>query len=299
MKLAVIGTGYWGSKIVETVKNMGLPATLYDINDSLDSIVPSLIDSVIIATPAPTHKDITKIMLRKGINVLVEKPAFMNMTECNEIVPYTANAKLMAGHILLYNEHFDFLKQTVVDKEILHIEHRRLAWGRMQKDINPILHYAPHDIAILDNLLGLMPDEIHSTGIHIIKQPQPDFVTCNLKYGKVTVQLQMGWYYHEKVRDVTVITDKGTLVWNDAENKSKWISQTIENGRQIQHMDQNKTFTESVSPLQRQITAFADYCEKDKLPDSNIEHIKRVTYIVECMEKSLHTGEVICPSKEY
>ena len=299
MKLAIIGTGYWGSKIVETVKKMKLPVTLYDVNDSLDNIVPSLIDGVIIATPAKTHKDITKIMLRKGINVLVEKPAFMNMTECNEIGPYTANAKLMAGHILLYNEHFDFLKQTVVDKEILHIEHRRLAWGRMQKDINPILHYAPHDVAILDNLLGVMPDEIHSTGIHITRQSQPDFVTCDLRYGRVTVQLQMGWYYHEKVRDVTVITDKGTLVWNDAENKSKWIGQTIENGRQIQHMDQNKTFTESISPLQRQITAFVDYCEKDKLPDSNMDHIKRVTYIVECMEKSLKTGEVICPSKEY
>jgi|TARA_R110000796_G_scaffold15771_1_gene50001 predicted dehydrogenase len=299
MKLAVIGTGYWGSKIVETVKNMGLPVTLYDVNDSLDSIVPSLIDGVIIATPAPTHKNITKRMLRKGIHVLVEKPAFMNMAECNEIGPYTANAKLMAGHILLYNEHFDFLKQNIVDKEILHIEHRRLAWGRMQKDINPILHYAPHDIAILDKLLGVMPDEVHSTGIHITRQPQPDFVTCNLKYNKVTVQIQMGWYYHEKVRDVTVITDKGTLVWNDAENKSKWIGQTIENGRQIQHMDQNKIFTESTSSLQRQITAFIDYCEKDKLPDSNIDHIKRVTYIVECMEKSLKTGEVICPSKEY
>ena len=123
MKLAVIGTGYWGSKIVETVKNMGLPVTLYDISDSLNSIVPSLIDGVIIATPAPTHKDITKIMLRKGINVLVEKPVFMNMAECNEIEPYTNNAKLMAGHILLYNEHFDYLKQTIVDKEILHIEH--------------------------------------------------------------------------------------------------------------------------------------------------------------------------------
>ena len=299
MKLAVIGTGYWGSKIVETVKNMGLPVTLYDISDSLNSIVPSLIDGVIIATPAPTHKDITKIMLRKGIHVLVEKPAFMNMAECNEIGPYTANAKLMAGHILLYNEHFDYLKQTIVDKEILHIEHRRLAWGRMQKDINPILHYAPHDIAILDNLLGVIPNEIHCKGINIIRQPQPDFVTCNLKYGKITVQLQMGWYYHEKVRDISVITDKGTLIWNDVENKSRWISQTIENGRQIQHMDQNTTFKESVSPLQRQITAFVDYCEKDKLPDSDMAHIKRVTYIVECMEKSLKTGEVICPSKEY
>jgi predicted dehydrogenase len=299
MKLAVIGTGYWGSKIVDTVKEMGLPVKLYDINDSLDSIVPSLVDGVIIATPASTHKDLTKIMLRKGINVLVEKPAFMNMAEYREIEPYTAKAKLMAGHILLYNEHFDFLKQTVVDKEILHIEHRRLAWGRLQKDINPILHYAPHDVAVLDNLMGVMPDEIESKGIHVIKQPQPDFVTCNLKYGKVTAQIQMGWYYHEKVRDISVITDKGTLVWSDAKDKSKWISQSIENGRQIQHMDQNKTFSQSVTPLQRQITAFVDYCEKDKLPDSNMEHLKRVTYIVECMEKSLKTGEVICPSKEY
>ena len=299
MKLAVIGTGYWGSKIVDTVKAMGLPVTLYDINDSLDTIVPSLIDGVIIATPASTHKDLTKIMLRKGIHVLVEKPAFMNMAEFNEIEPYTAKAKLMAGHILLYNEHFDFLKQTVVDKEILHIEHRRLAWGRLQKDIDPILHYAPHDIAVLDNLLKVMPDEIQSKGIQITRQSQPDFVTCDLKYGKVTAQIQMGWYYHEKIRDISVITDKGTLVWRDAKDKSKWISQGIEQGRQIQHMDKNKTFSQSVTPLQRQIGAFVDYCEKDKLPDSNMEHIKRVTYIVECMQKSLKTGEVICPSKKY
>ena len=299
MKLAVIGTGYWGTKIVETVKKMKLPVTLYDVNDSIDGIVPSLIDGVIIATPAATHKDITKKILRKGINVLVEKPAFMNMAECNEIGPYTANAKLMAGHILLYNEHFHFLKQTVVDKEILHIENRRLAWGRMQKDINPILHYAPHDIAILDNLLGDIPDEVHSKGTHITRQTQPDFVTCDLKYGKISVQLQMGWYYHEKVRDVTVITDKGTLVWNDAENKSKWISQLIEEGRQIQHMEKNIIFDSDVSPLQNQIQAFIDYCEQDKLPDSSLPHIKRVTYIVECMEKSLKTGEVICPSKKY
>ena len=299
MRLAIIGTGYWGSKIVDTAKAMDLDVTLYDINQSLDTITPGTTDGVIIATPAPTHKNITKIMLRKGIHVLVEKPAFLNMAECNEIEPYTAQAKFMAGHILLYNDHFNFLKQTVVDKEILHIEHRRLAWGRLQKDINPILHYAPHDIAILDNLLKKMPDEIHSKGIYITRQPQPDFVTCDLKYGKVTVQLQMGWYYHEKIRDVSVITDKGTLVWKDAENKSKWISQLVEDGRQIQHMEKNITFEGSVSPLQNQIQTFIDYCEKDKLPDSDLAHTKRVTYIVECMEKSLKTREVICPSKKY
>ena len=299
MSIAVIGTGYWGSKIVDTVKTMELPVKLYDIHDPLDEITKGSTEAVIIATPAPTHKDITKMMLRKGISVLVEKPAFMNMAEYREIEPYTKNAKLMAGHILLYNEHYDFLKQNIVDKELLHIEHRRLAWGRLQKDINPILHYAPHDVAVLDDLLKVMPDKITSKGIYITRQRQPDFVTSDLQYGKISVQMQMGWYYHEKTRDISVITDKGTLLWNDAKNKSKWISQTIEDGRQIQHMEKNKIFEGSVSPLQKQIQAFIDYCEKDKLPISNIEHIKRVTYIVDCMEKSLKTGEVVCPSKEY
>ena len=45
--------------------------------------------------------------------------------------------------------------------------------------------------------------------------------------------------------------------------------------------------------------AILHYCEQNKLPDSNIDHLKRVTYVVECMQKSLQTGEVICPSKKY
>ena len=98
MRLAVIGTGYWGSKIVDTIKKMNLPVSQYDINDNLDAIVPSLIDGVIIATPAPTHFNLTKIFLRKGIDCLIEKPVFMNMAEYNEIEPYTAEAKLMGGH---------------------------------------------------------------------------------------------------------------------------------------------------------------------------------------------------------
>ena len=68
MRLAVIGTGYWGSKIVDTIKKMNLQVSLYDLNDNIDVIVPSLIDGVIIATPAQTHMNLAKIFLRKGID---------------------------------------------------------------------------------------------------------------------------------------------------------------------------------------------------------------------------------------
>ena len=299
MRLAVIGTGYWGSKIVDTIKKMNLSVSQYDLTDNLDAIVPSLIDGVIIATPARTHMNLAKVFLRKGIDCLIEKPVFMNMAEYNELEPYTTQAKIMGGHILLYSEHYEFLKQTIVDKEILHIEHRRLNWGRIQNNITPILHYAPHDVAILDNLLGIMPDEIHCKGLNITRKIQPDFVTCNLKYKNITVQMQLGWYYHEKVRDISVITDKGTVIWNDELDYCKFVSQSIEDERQIQHMDLNKIFVQKTSSLEKQIQAFINYSENNIKPISNLSHIKRITYIVECMEKSLKTNEVICPSKEY
>ena len=299
MKLAIIGTGYWGSKIVETAKKLKLSVSQYDINDRLDSIVPGNTDGAIIATPAKTHKDITKLLLRKGIDVLVEKPAFMSMAEYNEIEPYTKLAKFMSGHILLYSQHFDFMRQTVCDKHIKHIESRRLNWGRMQKDITPVLHYAPHDIAVLDALLQKMPDELFCKGFNMADGQQPDYVYCDLKYDTITVHLQMGWYYHKKIRDIAVTTELGTYLWDDVTNKSRFISQLIEEDRQIQHLEKDLNFIETETSLERQIQTFVDYCMTDKLPVSNLAHTKRVTYIVECMEKSLKTGEVICPSKEY
>jgi predicted dehydrogenase len=96
MRIAIIGTGYWGSKIVETAKAMDLDVTQYDIKDSLDAITPETTDAAIIATPATTHKSITQTMMSRGINVLVEKPAFMNMSECHEIEPYCQKAKFMS-----------------------------------------------------------------------------------------------------------------------------------------------------------------------------------------------------------
>ena len=69
MKLAIIGTGYWGSKIVDTANAMNLNVTPYDVDDRLDEITPGTTDGVVIATPAATHKNITKMMLRKGIDV--------------------------------------------------------------------------------------------------------------------------------------------------------------------------------------------------------------------------------------
>ena len=59
--IAVIGTGYWGSKIVAALQNMNQVVEQFDINDSIDKIKA---DKVIIATPAKTHVEIIENLLK-------------------------------------------------------------------------------------------------------------------------------------------------------------------------------------------------------------------------------------------
>ena len=287
--IAVIGTGYWGSKVVETLKNMEHDVEQFDINDDIGSIQSN---NVIVATPAKTHFEITKLLLMKNKNVLVEKPAFMSMEECKSIEKI-CKTKFMTGHILLSSEHFNYISEHLnfFNHEICHVECRRLNWGRVQKDISPITHLAPHDVAVLDIILQKVPEQVECKPYYITKQSQPDYVVADLKYDSVSVNLQFGWHYNEKIRNIKIFTDKGIFDWKDELNHTTYFA----NGNEKEH----ETFSEYVPSLDRQLQVFIDYCEKDVEPLSNFTHTKRVTYVIECMEESLKKSEVIKCSKEY
>jgi Predicted dehydrogenases and related proteins len=64
------------------------------------------LDIVIINLPHYLHKDATINILKKGINVLLEKPMALNAEECDEILEAanTNQVKLFIGHIQRYND---------------------------------------------------------------------------------------------------------------------------------------------------------------------------------------------------
>ena len=280
--IALIGTGYWGSKILTTLQEMDIVVDQFDIKDNIQQIKSQ---NVIVATPADTHAEITEMLLQQNKNVLVEKPAFMNMEECTRIEK-SLKSKYMSGHILLYSEHFDLINQRIKDENIRHIECRRLNWGRAQKNISPILHLAPHDIAVLDTFIGHMPNTVNCRATYIKNKTQPDYVVADLDYGQTTAQIQMGWHYNEKIRNIKVFTENKIYDWKDE------INQTI-----IFENQKEEFFKEIDSSLKKQLEAFLNYCEKDVEPISNFAHTKRVTYVIECMEKSFKNKEVIRCSK--
>ena len=287
--IAVIGTGYWGSKIVSTLNEMEQKVEQYDIGVNLTKIKSK---NVIVATPADTHFDIAKQLLKQKKNILVEKPAFMNMKECTQLEKLI-KTKFMAGHILLYSEHFRYITEHLnfFNGNIRHIESRRLNWGRAQKDISPVLHLAPHDIAVIDTLTHEIPESVYCHPYYITRSTQPDYVCVDLMYSGMTVQLQTGWHYNEKIRNIKIFTEKGIFDWKDENNETNYFA----NG----DTKNNENFSEYQTSLTRQLQAFIDYCENDVEPISNFAHTKRVTYIIECIENSLKKGEVIKCSKKY
>ena len=296
MKIAVIGAGYWGSKIVSTVHKLGHDCEVIDIKngDSLDDIRDST--SAIVATPAMDHYTTTMKLLKRGIHCLVEKPIAMHVPEVKmlKVTAQEYNIKLMAGHVLCYTDLIDNLKNTVKKEKVLHIESRRLAWGRIQYDISPIPHFAPHDVAVLDYVFaGAMPKQVYSRGYRFNSRQFPDYVISDLDYGDFTVQLQMGWYYPEKIRTIRTITNEGHHTWDDVENTWTFVANYMSGKYQEQNPSMNykiapaKTFT----PVENEIQHFINCIENDQEPITGSDHALRVTHIVNHLEQSLKTQE--------
>ena len=294
MKIAVIGAGYWGSKLVNSIK--GHDVKVIDVKDGgqLDEAFDC--EAAIIATPAMDHYKTAMKLLKKNIHCLVEKPIALKYSEV-EMLKVTAqeyNVKLMAGHVLCYTDFIHKLKDTVQKENVLHIESRRLAWGRIQYDLSPIPHFAPHDVAVLDHIFdGAMPKQVYSKGYRFDSRQYPDYVISDLDYGDFTVQLQMGWYYPEKVRTIRTITNQGHHTWDDVENTWTFQANYMSGKYQEQNPSMNykeapaKTFT----PVENEIQHFINCIENNVEPITGSDHSLRVTHVVSHLEQSLKIQE--------
>src|ERR671937_288088 len=78
------------------------------------------LDAVVIATPVPTHYELTKAALEAGKHVFVEKPPAMRAAEMDELVALAGERErvLMPGHLLLYHPGVQKLKELGEDGEL-------------------------------------------------------------------------------------------------------------------------------------------------------------------------------------
>ena len=106
----VVGVADTNKEIVERAeKEYGVRAYV-DFNKLLSEQKPDIVSVVV---PTAVHRNIAIAAIKRGINVLVEKPIALDEAEAKEIISAARenNVKLMVGHIERFNpvDFLDFL----------------------------------------------------------------------------------------------------------------------------------------------------------------------------------------------
>ena len=118
----MVGAGSWGNNHIKTLKRLGALSAIVDSNqdllnkytieysgiDTFRSVNDSFekkYDGYIIATPAETHFRIAKKIIKRKIDLLVEKPLALSIQESETLVQLARenNVSLMVGHLLLFH----------------------------------------------------------------------------------------------------------------------------------------------------------------------------------------------------
>ncbi len=240
--VAIIGAGRWGKNHVKTANGLLSPGqvTVCDFSETAREIVKGInpdinfttdfnsiinnkeINAVIIATPAETHFKIAKQVMEAGKNVLVEKPITLVPNEAEELLnlSLSLNLKLMVGHVLLFHPAVLKIKDGIERGEIGNLQYiysNRLNLGAIRSEENALWSFAPHDISVIQYLVGDNPTDIQANGGAYVQAGIEDTTMTFLTYPKnVKAHIFVSWLHPFKEQRMVIIGDKGMYVFEDS-----------------------------------------------------------------------------------
>ena len=181
------------------------------------------VDAVIVATPVPTHYQLTKSALEAGKHVFVEKPPAMRGAEMEELCEL-AEARgrvLMPGHLLLYHPGVQKLKQLIDAGDlgdVLCVYGNRQNLGTIRTHENALWSLGVHDLSVLLYLVDEEPSEVSAHGNAFLNPGVEDVVFCYLRFpsGKIA-HLHLSWLDPHKIRRITIVGRDKMAVFDDME----------------------------------------------------------------------------------
>lgn len=245
IELAVVGYGNWGSKHVRVLAGMpDVSVTVVDrdplrlaeagrafpgvhLDESLDRVLAD-VDGVIVATPPRSHAAIAHAAMQANCHVLVEKPLATTVAECEALIDAALlnDVLLMVGHTFEHDAAIWKLRDIANSGElgqIRYIDCARLNLGLYQQDVNVIWDLAPHDVSIINFILGRPPTAVSAWGHSHANRGHEDVAHIQLRYEETGVRayIHVSWLDPCKVRRVTIVGSEKMVVYNDLAGDQK------------------------------------------------------------------------------
>jgi len=244
--IAVVGTGYWGNKLIEEYLSLsnklqcvklravvdGSPEILRNVGEKFSlpkSMLKQSIDEVLedpeitgvhIATPNDTHYDLAMKAITAGRNVLLEKPMCLTSSEAFKLARSAEknNLVLLIGHIFRFNNAINKIKDMYEKKELTSVRCIELRWASSMspppnRDI--LFDLAPHPIDILNHIFEEWPVQVYAKGKSYERKKagleEVAYITLDFP-DNIIALVTLSWLHHGcRERSVNIISEKSMI----------------------------------------------------------------------------------------
>jgi predicted dehydrogenase len=246
LRVGVVGVGYWGSKHVRAMRSLDSVEQVVVIDPSEEGTERLLhsfpevtsystlddalehVDAVVLATPPSTHAPLAIRAMDAGKHVLVEKPFATSVAEAEAMSSCADrnDVALMVGHTFEYHAAVWALRAMVRSGELgelYYVDTARLNLGLYQRDVNVLFDLAPHDISILNYVLGSQPVSVECWASRHAHHRLEDIAYMRVRYASPDVEanVHVSWLDPCKVRRVTVVGSAKMVVFDDLDNEER------------------------------------------------------------------------------
>jgi predicted dehydrogenase len=246
MKIGIIGLGYWGPNLVrnflaqndverviacdqrpERLQFIKVKFPSAILTDQTNDVINGEADIVVIATPVSTHFELAKKSLEAGKHIWVEKPFTATVAEAEELIELAErkNLKIFVDHTFIYTGAVRKMKELVAKGElgkILYFDSERINLGLFQRDVNVVWDLAPHDLSIMNYVLGEHTIEaVCSNGIANYNGKENIAHLSIYFEDNCFAHFHVNWTSPVKIRRMIVGGNKKMLVFDDMENSEK------------------------------------------------------------------------------
>jgi predicted dehydrogenase len=194
--------------------------------DPCEVLTSAEVDAVAIVTPVWTHFELARTALQNGKHVFVEKPFTATSVQAEELVELAdrKNLRIMVDHTFLFTGAVKKIRELMdagTLGDLLYFDSSRINLGLFQHDVSVIWDLAPHDLSIMDHVIGQEPQGVIATGgTHFGKHADIAFITAYYP-NDVLAHVNVNWMSPVKVRTTLIGGREKMLVWNDLEADEK------------------------------------------------------------------------------
>jgi predicted dehydrogenase len=252
----------------------GAEATVSSIEE-----LPESIDGAVVATPTALHADSIRRLLPRGIPVFTEKALTADPGEARRLAA-AAPERLFVMDKWRYHPGVERLGEIARSGElgpVRSVSTTRHSWGTVFDDIDPVRLLVPHDLSIVQEILGHIPEPVCAAAHE--EHGEPVQVTAILgaaPWASISVSAR----HPRNQRAVTVCCAWGTAVLEDGYATEIVIRRT--GSAKPAPGDQIETCrVPEEMPLLRELRAFLDHLRGGPPPRSSVSEGARAVEVLD------------------